>query len=181
MKSAKFQAPSTREAPSCKLQTEFQNGRRGGHGADLQSPCKKSRVVRETLVKGGRSPSPLIPLPLGAGNRRESRTVCVTSIHPPPTDCSSGGKLFSLSQRERVGVRENARIALRHSLPSRFLPCNPPGIRSSGGVWVWWRSAECNSAIQQIANLRYAAAWSRLVFEIWNFSGCWRLELGGFL
>ena len=51
--------------------------------------------------------------------------------------------------------RDRRRSAELHSAVSRI--CNPPGVASSKRFGIAPRFAECNSAIQQIANLRYQA------------------------
>ena len=68
----------------------------------------------------GHSPSPLIPLPLGEGNRRSSGAVCAAFSPPTAKDFPGGGKPFSLSQRERVGVRENVPITRSPCFENNF-------------------------------------------------------------
>jgi hypothetical protein len=79
-----------------------------------------------------------------------TRAVCRRRPSPVAQICNLSVSAKMLARCANPGIAAPPRWAV-----SRF--CNPQGVASSKRVGVAPRFAECNSAIRQIANLRYSS------------------------
>ncbi len=112
--------------------------------------CPVGSNVRCGLeVSWRNSPSPLIPLPLGEGDGDRTMLGWRRTTLPPPThNTPKAGGPFSLSRRERAGVRGNGPFApgvlrcghgvLPQNSPSPLIPL-PLGEGDGNRTMLGWR------------------------------------------